>query len=145
MENFNNIYEEYTRKYNNELKKTGIFYAFSNEQFDENKTHKNAPDNQYLHIGGGAYIHKDNKEKLNIFFQETAKQLKKDFLSKININDLIEYELINHECYYTGNFWEIIPIIEEWLDTDISQRNDVAEQIEIIYRKTFAKNVEAFE
>ena len=127
------------------FKKTGIFYAFSNNQFNENKTHKNAPNNEFFRIGCGAYAHISNKEKVKNFFSKTSKKLKKDFLSKIDVNDLIEYELKNHECYYTGDFWEIIPIIEEWLDTDISQRDDISEQIEIIYRKTFAKNVEAFE
>lgn len=134
MKKFVELKNEYDKRYNEELEKTGIFYAFSNEQFEENKTHKDVPDSEYLSIGCGAYIHKSNKEKIDIFFNQTSKQLKKDFISKIDINDLIEYELSNHECFYTGEWLEIVPIIESYLDTDISQRNDIVEQIEAVYR-----------
>ena len=140
MKNFVELKKEYNEKCQSELSKTGIFYAFSNAQFDEYKTHKNVPDNEYLGIGYGAYIHKSNKQKLDNYFNNIKKQLTKDFISKINIDDLIEYELINHECYYTGDWSEIIPLIESYLDSDISQRNDVVELIENVFKNTYNKN-----
>lgn len=30
--------------------------------------------------------------------------MKKEFTDSIDINDLIQYELINNECYYIGDF-----------------------------------------
>lgn len=140
MEEFRKQKKLYEEKYNKELKKTGIFYAFSNAQWEEYKTHKEAPDNEYLSVGLGGYIHKSNKEKLDFFFNVKSKQLKKDFINKIKIDDLIEYELENHECYYTGDWFEIVPIIESYLDSDISQRNDIVEMIETIYNKNYNKN-----
>lgn len=142
---FSKLKEEYSNKYNEEFNKTGVFWAFSNSQFEENKTHKNAPDEEYKSVGCGGYIHISNLEKLKEFNTTISKQLKKEFVNKINIDDLIEYELINHECYYTGEWSEILPIIEDYLESDISQRNNVLEQIEIIYRRNYQKNVEAFE
>lgn len=144
IKKFYTIKKEYDAKKNSELKKTGIFYAFGDEQWEEEKTHKDAPDNDYLRIGGGAYIHKSNKSKLDNFFEVILKQLNKDFIDKVGIENIIEYELINHECYYTGNWQDVITIIENYLDSDISQRDDVVELIEMVYRKTYEKNTEDF-
>lgn len=143
---FEELKKEYEERTNEELKKTGIFYAFSNSQFEENRTYKeDSTDSDYLYITAGGYIHKKDKSKLDNYFNKILPNLKKEFTSKININDLIEYELINHECYYTGDFYEIVPLIESYLQTDISQRNDVAEQVELVYRNTCKKNMEVFE
>lgn len=117
MKKFNELYEEFTNKKNEELSKTGIFYAFTNAQFDENKTHKNAQDNEYLAIGAGAYIHKENKIKLDNYFKNIVPKLQQEFTQKINIDDLIDYELINHECWYTGDWFEIVPIISSYYPT----------------------------
>ena len=83
IKNFYELKTEYDKKRNEELTKTGIFYAFSNEQWERYKTHKDAPDSEYIAIGAGAYIHKSNKSKLDNFFNNTSKQLKKDFVSKV--------------------------------------------------------------
>lgn len=145
MNKFYELKNDYDKKYQEEFSKTGVFWAFSNKQFEQNKTHKNAPDSEYLSVGLGGYIHKSNLDKLNYFNEVISKKLKDDFVKKINIDDLIEYELKNHECYYTGDYMEILPIIEDYLNTDISERNDIIEQIEIVYKNTYRKNMEAFD
>lgn len=117
MKNFRELKEEFDKLKNKELEKTGIFYAFSNEQWEKYKTHKDAQDNEYLSVGCGAYIHKSNKKKLDDYFKKILPQIKKDFASKIEIDDLIEYELSNRECYYTGEWDEIIPIIADYFPT----------------------------
>lgn len=103
------------------MNKTGIFWAFSNDQFDENKTHKDAPDNEYISIGAGGYIHKSNIDKYKYFINDIAPKLKADFVSKINIDDLISYELINHECYYTGDYSEVVDIVHSYYDMPIDE------------------------
>lgn len=131
------FYEEkmkYEEKYNEEFNKTGVFWAFSNQQFEENKTHKEAPDNEYISVGAGGYIHKSNKEKLDNFFKVILPKLKKEFVNKINIDNLIEYELINHECYYTGEWHEIIDIIKSYVP-DIKE-----DRIKKVYDKTKDKH-----
>lgn len=131
MKKFIEIKEEFDNRKNEELSKTGIFYAFSNEQFDENKTHKDAPDNEYMRIFGGAFIHKSNKEKLDDYFKNILPQLEKDFTNKIKIDDLIEYELGNHECYYTGEWFEIVPLIASYYPT--ISREEISEKIKNVY------------
>lgn len=134
IKDFNKAKKEYDEKYNKEFNKTGVFWAFSNEQFEENKTHKNAPDNEYLSIGLGGYIHKSNKEKLDNFYKVIAPKLKKEFTNNININDLIDYELANHECYYTYDYSNVIGLVQYYFDMD---SNEVFE----IVKKRFYDNI----
>lgn len=128
--NFKEAKKEYEKKYNEEFNKIGVFWAFSNQQFEENKTHKEAPDSEYISVGCGGYIHKSNKEKLNNFFKVILPQLRKEFVNNINIDELIDYELSNHECYYTGEWYEIIDLIKDY------EPNIKAEDI----KKVFDKN-----
>lgn len=132
MKTFNELKEELNERKNEELNKTGIFYAFSNAQFEENKTHKNAQDNEFINVGFGAFIHKSNKQKLDNYINNIKPQLEKEFTNKINIDDLIKYELINHECYYTGEWDEIIPIIASYYPT--LKENEIIEKIQKVYK-----------
>lgn len=132
MQTFSELLNEYENKKNLELTKTGIFYAFSNAQWEENKTHKDAPDSEYISAGYGGYIHKSNKEKYTNFFNKILPQLKKEFTSKININDLINYELINHECWYTGDWFEIVPLIASYYP-ELAE-NEIAEKVHAVYK-----------
>jgi len=113
MNNYLKQKEIYDKKYNKELQKSGIFYAFSNEQFKNNKIPSNAPDNEFLSWFGGSYIHKDNKSKLVDFFDVKVKELQKEFKDNIKIEDYIKYELSNHECYYTSDYLSIDYLVIE--------------------------------
>lgn len=113
------VKEEYDKKYNEELEKTGIFWAFGQEQFEKYRTHKRKnqtnKDNiykQYLAVSGGGYIHKKDKPKLDHFFNVIAPQLAKEFISKIDREEFILYELNNHECFYTHRPSDAIPSIK---------------------------------
>lgn len=131
MKTFNELKEEFNKIKNEELNKTGIFYAFSNAQFEENKTHKNSKDNEYLSVGFGGFIHKSNKSKLDNYFKNILPKLKKEFINKINLDDLIDYELINHECWYTGDWFEVVDIIKDY---NVSLSNDeIIEKVKNIY------------
>ncbi len=133
--NFNEVKKEYDQKYHDEFNKTGVFWAFTNAQFDENKTHKDAPDSEYLSIGCGGYIHKSNKEKLDNFNNVIAPQLKKEFVNNIELNDFIDYELINHECYYTYDYSEVVDKVKYYFEI----KSDKA--LEMV-KKRFYDNIE---
>ena len=121
---------EFDKKYNEKLNNTGVFWAFSNEQFEENKTHKDAPDDEYIAVGMGGYIHKSNKDKFNNFFEVELPKLRNEFISKINMEDMIEYELKNHECFYTGNYLEIADIISSFYNLPFVE---ICEKIKNVY------------
>lgn len=130
MQQFKKAFREYDIKSNQELNKTGIFYAFSEDQFNKNKIPKHAT-TDFINIGGGGYIHKSNKSKLDNYFNNILPRLKQELTTKINITDLIEYELINYECYYIGDYTEIINVIKSFYK-DISD-SDLNKKIQDVY------------
>lgn len=86
----------------------GVFWAFSNTQFKENKTPLKEGD-KYVSMGMGGYIPKGN---LDIFLDGMA-AIKKQYNSDIKANKgakraNIAYELLNHECYYTGDITDAL-------------------------------------
>ena len=85
------------------LKKFGVFFAYSDDQFTQNKTPKKEGD-KYMSLGGGGYMPTSN---LKSYLTETS-ELRKWYKDQINRNKEIRraniaYELSNHECYYTGS------------------------------------------
>ena len=131
MKDYEKERENYSKKYDEELMKTGIFFAFSNEQFKENQIPQNAPMEDFISCGMGGYIHKSNKSKLDDFFNQTEKELKKDFVSRITIESMIEYELINHECFYTGEPLSIVDLIQSYYSD--KTREEIVNLIKSIY------------
>lgn len=78
-----------------------VFFAFSNQQFDENKTTLLEND-KYVSIGAGGYM---PKSKVKLFINGMDK-IKKNFKKQISENkqarkELIIFELHNHECFHT--------------------------------------------
>lgn len=128
---FKKIRDEYDKKYNDTLNETGLFWAFNREQFDENKTHKDAPDNEYITIGDGGYLHKSNKTKFDNFFKNIAPKLKADFISKISIDDLVKYELNNYEAYYIGDYTQVIVAVKNYYQ-DLSIE-EITKKVKSIY------------
>lgn len=137
--NFEKEREIYSSRYNEELNKTGIFFAFTKQQFEENKIPKDKTEG-FISCGVGMYIHKSNKSNLDNFFNITEKELQKDFLSKTTIEEMIQYELINHECYYTQEPLEILDLIKGYYE-EIPEE-EIKAKIESIYSKNYEKNQE---
>ena len=80
----------------------GLFWAFSNQQFTENKTPLKEGE-KYVSIGGGGYLPKGNLDK----FLDGMKEQDKWYKAEVKANKgarraSIVYELANHEAYYTG-------------------------------------------
>ena len=81
----------------------GLFFAFSNVQFAENKTAL-AEGDKYVSIGAGGYLPKSRVSALT----EGMETLRRAEAKAIKANkDLVKarilYELNNHECFYTGD------------------------------------------
>lgn len=81
------------------LKECGAFFAFSSKQFDEQK--QEGVD--YVSIGSGTICPVDNIDK---FLERIERVHKVGIACDIRdngIREIIKRELINHECYYTGD------------------------------------------
>jgi hypothetical protein len=107
------------------LKKCGVFFAFSNEQFLANKTPLKEGE-KYVSIGGGGYMPKGNIDA----FSEGMKSISKLGKNKVKENNLAEteilYELNNHECFYTGDYSDVV---------DMFKGTYTEEQIRDVYNK----------
>jgi hypothetical protein len=104
---YQEIKDQKQRDYNKLFDTCGVFWAFSDKQWEENKTEK-LPDEKYVSIGGGGYLPKHNVEKLmqgTKAIDETFKQQIQEFKAR---EQHILYELNNYECYYTGDITEAL-------------------------------------
>ena len=84
------------------LKKYGVFWAFSNQQFEENKTPLQEWD-KYVSIGMGGYMPKSKVNEFLDAMEADKKWYKNAIKSQKLRKQEIAYELANHEAYYTGD------------------------------------------
>lgn len=102
MKIINDLRKKQTEKTNKLFTDCLVFWAFSNEQFEQNKT-KLEDGEKYVSMGAGGYIPKSKVETLQNGIKEINKWFKaatKD--SKTRVANIL-YELNNHEAYYTGD------------------------------------------
>jgi hypothetical protein len=95
------IKQEKQDKFSQLITECGVFFAFSEKQFYENKTPLSEGE-KYVSMGAGGYIPKGKVEAwkaglkdIDKWYKVTMKQTKG--LRRENI----AYELANHEAYYT--------------------------------------------
>lgn len=124
---YGSIKEEKEKMTDELFKKCGVFFAFSNEQFNKNKTPLKEGE-KYVSIGVGGYMPKGNYAA----FVEGMKSIKKFGKNKVKENNLAEteilYELNNHECFYTGDYSDVV---------DMFKGTYTREQIRDVYNKHF--------
>jgi len=95
-------------KVNQLLTECGVFWAFSNQQFEENKTPLQEGE-KYVSIGHGGYMPKGNVEKLRAGFKQINKEERQRMKATPGARiEAIKHELNNYECYYTGDITEAL-------------------------------------
>lgn len=89
--------------------KTGVFWAFSNDQFKEGA--KDAE--SVTKIGMGGFVPSVN-------YQELATQTKRLYqwfneeVKKLEPEKVILYELANHEAWYTGDITDAYEVLKDY-------------------------------
>ncbi len=58
------------------------------------------------------------------------------------MDDLIKYELTNHECYYTGDYSEVVNIVHSYYDMPI---NEIDNKVKEVYYHEKNKNMDDFD
>ena len=108
MKTYKEINEEKTAKYDGLLKECNVFFAFSNNQFDENKTELE-PGEKYVSMGAGGYMPKGKVEA----YLNGSKEIKKWFTSEVKHcrEEHILYELANHEAFYTCSIEDAMGVL----------------------------------
>lgn len=107
-------YTDLKNKHRKEVNEfTGIFFAFSNDQFREGLAKLNLPEGEkVVRIGGGGYIRKDRVQAFTDMFKrhdEERKQIKKD---RKLLLDALAYELRNHEYGYTRDLEPALEVLD---------------------------------
>ncbi len=79
----------------------GVFFAFSNEQFEENKTPLQ-PGEKYVSLGAGGYMPKSKVDNY-ITGSKLINKWEKAEIKKLKDGKELHIlaELRNHECFYT--------------------------------------------
>jgi len=109
---YSEIKKQHQDRVNKILDEHGVFWAFSNEQFEKNKTPLKEGE-KYTSLGSGGFIPKSNLKSYIAAMEEATKQEKETIkANKKTIEDAIRYELANHECWYTGDITDVIPIFK---------------------------------
>lgn len=133
MRTLQEIKKQEEEKHTALFKECGLFWAFSTEQFEKNKTPLQEGD-KYTSIGAGGYLPKRNVD----LFCNGMEAIKKWRSQEVKSNKLqyqqIAYELSNHECYYTGDISVVI---------DLFKDTYTAEQIQQVYSKERKKHIDS--
>ena len=94
------IKDQKEQKVSDLLKTCSVFFAFSTEQFEKNKTPLQEGE-KYVHIGAGGYMPKSKAESFKTGLDDIDKWYKSALKSNRLRKQNIAYELNNHEAYYT--------------------------------------------
>ena len=108
----------------------GLFFAFSDKQFLENKTPL-AEGEKYVRVLGGGFVPKNSLNKLLDGLEANRKAYNKAVKAQNLRLKEIAFELGNHECFYTGD-WS--PVADMFPDVK-------PQVIERIYKIEFKKYI----
>jgi len=102
---------EFTDKRTTELlESNGAFFAFSNRQFDEAKKEGVT----YVNMGMGLIAPKENADAVFKGLEKIHKEARESVLAKYDKEEIIRYELANHEAYYTGSIDDAYGALEHY-------------------------------
>lgn len=121
MKNLQQLKAEKATKIDELITASSMFFAFSNEQFKENRTPLQDGEN-YVSLGAGAYI---PKSKVNVYL-DGIKSIDKWFKAELKSNkqrrENIVYELNNHEAFYTCEIEDTVSVLGNDYTTDEVQK-----------------------
>ena len=109
------------------FKKHGAFFAFSNQQLDEQKQ----PGIAYVSIGAGLIAPKDNANQLIADLDSIHLSAVAQDLAENGVKGIIHRELANHECQITGDYDIVISILADYGITAEQIKNEWREYMDI--------------
>lgn len=124
---YTTIKNEAQEKYSALNDECGLFWAFSNEQFAEGKKKNPVKEGErYTSIGSGGYLPSKNVDKW-LKGMKAIEAWQKAEIKKAKTEEVILYELNNHEAFYTGTIEDAMPVLADLGYTE--------EQVKAVYHK----------
>jgi hypothetical protein len=115
---------DYTRESQSKaMEQFGAFFAFSNEQLEE----KRVQGVEYCNMGGGLIAPVGNADALYQALNRVIDDGRKMDMEENGRRKIIERELMNHECYYTG---DLEPCVQ-----GLALYGITAEEIRLVYKE----------
>lgn len=107
--------QDYTQEKQTQLfKETKAFFAFGTKQFNEQRTEGV----KYVDMGMGLICPKENAKKLKEGIDLIHKNGIEEDVKENGIDAIINRELYNHECFYTGDPTACIEALVDYPVTD---------------------------
>lgn len=119
-----NLKELLNKQMSNCFRKYGVFFAFSNSQFDEHKKEGV----KYVSLGAGMICPKEAVKEYTKELDCIIKSHKKKDIAQNGFKKIIERELYNYECFYTGDISDCIEALSDYGITE-SQINEVYNEL----------------
>lgn len=127
MKTLQDIKTEKQNKVNALITDCAMFFAFSNEQFEKNKTPLKEGE-KYVSAGAGGYMPKGNVETFINGMKDIETWYKSEIRNSKKRKENILYELCNHEAFYTNDIEDTLNHLgsdyseKEVMDVFISNR-----------------------
>jgi Mg2+ and Co2+ transporter CorA len=91
-------------------KKYNAFWAFSKSQFEEKKE----PGVKYARIFMNLFCNSETAKDFLKEFNQIHADATERYLAENSREDIIRYELANHECYYTHDISDAVEAVESY-------------------------------
>lgn len=128
MANFHQLNEEFQEKQSALFKEYGVFFAFSQKQFDEQKQEGV----KYVSTDFGMILPKDKCDAFMEAHQKLVEENQVRYKAEVDMDEYILYELHNHESFYTGRTDDALRAI--WTNYPECTQEDVSR----VYRNYIA-------
>jgi len=110
---------EYMEKRQTDLfKKTGAFFAFSTDQFNEQKKEGV----KYINCGAGLICEYDNYKELAAGIVAISAAARAQDIKENGIDGIIIRELHNHEAFYTMDIYDTFQTVKQYGISEIEVR-----------------------
>lgn len=91
------------------FERLGVFFAFSKAQLEEQRV---AGVEYVTVLGSGDCVPKEHAKEFAAELTRIHKEGRERKLAEMGIDKIIEYELSNHECFYTGEIDDALDALE---------------------------------
>lgn len=108
----NQVEEWFQSEHHKVMEKLGVGFAFGNTQLEEFKKRERDKGyvGEFIGLGYGQISRKDTALQYKQEFQRLMAERKEKMREVITMDQLIAFELSNHECYYTGDWYELMMV-----------------------------------